>query len=301
MMDMPLITVFTPTYNRKDIITKCYDSLCNQTSKNFVWLVVDDGSTDNTEEVIFRLKEEQKEFDIRYVKKPNGGLHTAYNSGIEAADTELFVCIDSDDWMPLDGIERIEKIWAEQKVKGYTGIIGIDRYPNGECIGDLFPDDCSEMYMYERLTKYNNKGDKKPIHRTELLKRVAPMPDLGEKHFNPAYMMFQVDQFGKLYVTNECFCIVDYQPDGMSSNMCKQYWDSPLSYAETRKLYLTFPNTSISFKIRHSIHFASHLLIAKCFRNRVKESPYPFLAWLCLAPGALLSAYVLYKTREFRK
>lgn len=298
MMSNKLITVFTPTYNRKDCIHRCYKSLQRQTSYNFEWLIVDDGSTDGTDELIHRWQSEETRFHIRYCYKENGGLHTAYNQGIELTETELFVCIDSDDWMPDDAIERIEQIWTGISGQKYVGIMGIDRYEDGRCVGSEFPDDIYEMYLYEKLTKHKIPGDKKMIHRTYLLKQVAPMQIFtGEKFFNPSYMMYQLDQFGKLYVTNECFCIVDYQPDGMSSNFYKQLRNSPRSFAETRKLYLSFPNTTPAFKFRHSIHYVSNCIMAKRLWAGMRESIFPLYSWLALIPGFLLHLLVLYKTR----
>lgn len=294
-----LITVFTPTYNRKDCIRRCYDSLQRQTSHNFEWLIIDDGSTDDTESLIRRWQAEETCFPIRYYYKENGGLHTGYNKGIELAETELFVCIDSDDWMPDNGIEQIEKIWSAVSNSGYVGIMGIDCYEDGRCVGGRFPEDVHDMYLYEKLTKYKIPGDKKMVHRTDLLKKVAPMPTFpGEKYFNPSYLMYQLDQFGKLYVTNDCLCIVNYQPDGMSSNFYKQLRNSPLSFAETRKLYLRFPDTSPAFKFRHSIHYVSNCIMAKRFWQGMKESVYPFYAWLALVPGIMLYFLILYKTRN---
>lgn len=299
MEQRKLITVFTPSYNRKDCIHRCYESLQRQTSYNFEWLIIDDGSTDNTEELIYQWQAEEHRFNIRYCYKENGGLHTGYNKGIELAETELFVCIDSDDWMPDDAIEKIEKMWHEVSDMGYVGIMGIDRYENGNCVGGKFPEDIYEMYLYEKLTKYKIPGDKKMVHRTDLLKKVAPMPTFpGEKFFNPSYMMYQLDQYGKLYVTNECFCIVDYQPDGMSSNFYKQLRNSPRSFAETRKLYLNFPNISAAFKLRHSIHYVSNCFMAKQLIQGLKESVYPLYYILSLLPGYALYLLTLYKTRN---
>lgn len=297
--DAKLITVFTPTYNRRDCIHRCYESLQRQSSYNFQWLIIDDGSTDDTESLIRQWQIEETRFAIRYCYKENGGLHTGYNKGIELAQTELFVCIDSDDWMPDDAISKIEELWRCVADKGYVGIMGIDRYENGSCVGGEFPKDIHEMYLYEKLTKYQIPGDKKMIHRTDLLKKVAPMATFpGEKFFNPSYMMYQLDQFGKLYVTNDCFCIVDYQPDGMSSNFYKQLRNSPRSFAETRKLYLRFPNTSPAFKLRHSIHYVSNCFMAKRFWQGMRESVYPIYSLLALLPGFALYLLTLYKTRN---
>lgn len=297
-MSKKLITVFTPTYNRKDLISHCYKSLQDQTSYNFVWLIIDDGSTDHTDELIHKWQKEEKRFEIRYDNKENGGLHTGYNRGIELADTELFVCIDSDDWMPPDAIEKIELIWSKVSNKAYVGVMGIDQYENGNCVGGKFPDNVHEMYLYEKMTKYKIPGDKKMIHRTALLKKVAPMPIFpGEKNFNPSYLMYQLDRFGKLYVTNDCFCIVDYQPDGMSSNIFKQYRNSPNSFAETRKLYLSFPEISFRFKLKQYIHYVSSCLLAGKLFYGIKEAPDSKMAVLALIPGCLLTLVVFYKSK----
>lgn len=293
-MTKKLITVFTPSYNRKKQLYKCYESLRSQTCHNFVWLIVDDGSSDNTSELVEKWQKDTTLFQIIYDYKENGGLHTAYNRGIELANTELFICIDSDDWMPKDAIEKIVNIWNMISDKNYVGIMGLDFYENGTCVGQEFPQNVSEMFLYEKLTKYKTTGDKKMIHRTELLKKVAPMPIfLNEKNFNPSYMMYQLDRYGKLYVTNDCFCVVDYQPDGMSSNIFKQFKNSPNSFIATRQLYLSFPETSLVFKFKHTIHYVSSCMIAKKFIKGLKEAKYPLLAILAIPFSIALTILVL--------
>ena len=101
------LTIFTPTYNRKELLKRCYDSLKKQSVKEFIWLVVDDGSDDGTKEQVQDWIKERNEFEVEYIFKENGGLHTAYNAAIEHITTELCVCIDSDDYMPGNGVEEI--------------------------------------------------------------------------------------------------------------------------------------------------------------------------------------------------
>lgn len=297
-----LVTVFTPTYNRKNNIENCYRSLQRQSSYNFEWLIIDDGSTDDTVSLVREWQGNNKSFSIRYIYKENGGLNTGYNVGIENAETELFMCVDSDDWLPDDAIEKIEKIWNKIDHNRYVGIMGIDRYEDGNCVGEMFPEDIHEMFLYEKLTKYCITGDKKMIHKTELLKKVSPMPSFeGEKFFNPSYMMYKLDQFGKLYVTNDCFCIVDYQPDGMSSNIYKQYRNSPRSYAETRKLYLSFPNQTIKYKIKQYIHYSSSCILAKRYFQGIKEIDEKLMMILATPFGFLLTLLILFKTCRDKK
>ena len=92
------MTVFTPTYNRAYILPKLYDSLCQQTVKSFEWLIVDDGSVDNTQELVEKWIEEKK-IEIRYFKQANGGKQRAHNLGVEKSKEEIFVCVDSDDYV----------------------------------------------------------------------------------------------------------------------------------------------------------------------------------------------------------
>lgn len=298
-MSEPLITVFTPTYNRKHCIYKCYQSLCRQSSFNFKWLIIDDGSVDDTKVLVEQWQKEQKNFEIQYIWKENGGLHSAYNCGIEVAKTELFICIDSDDWMPDDAIEKIEKLWKRVSGADYVGIMGMDCYESGKCVGDRFPEQVHEMYLYEKMIRYHIGGDKKMVHRTDLLQRVAPMPSFkNEKNFNPSYLMYQLDQYGKLYVTNECFCIVEYQTDGMSSNIYKQYCNSPNSFAETRKLYLSFPGASAAFRFKQYVHYTSSCILAHKLGRGLLEANDKILALLAVIPGCLLTAVALYKSKQ---
>ena len=107
---IPTLTIFTPTYNRAYTLHLCYESLKRQTSKDFVWLIVDDGSTDNTKEVVENWISEN-EVSIRYHYQDNQGMHGAHNTAYELIDTELNVCIDSDDYMPDDAVEKIVLFW----------------------------------------------------------------------------------------------------------------------------------------------------------------------------------------------
>ena len=102
------LTIFTPTYNRAYTLKKLYASLIEQINQNFEWLIVDDGSTDNTEEVVKQWVDEKK-ITIRYFKQRNGGKQRAHNKGVEICNTELFICVDSDDYIVKDSVDKILK------------------------------------------------------------------------------------------------------------------------------------------------------------------------------------------------
>lgn len=155
---MPKITVFTPTYNRAYILPKCFESLNRQSCKDFEWLIIDDGSTDQTKELVTDWQKRENGYSIRYIYKENGGLHTGYNAAIANMETELSVCIDSDDSMPEDAIERILAEWQKVKDSGAAGLVGLDVDQNGNLIGKELPD--SELINAASLLCVPGMGDK---------------------------------------------------------------------------------------------------------------------------------------------
>ena len=138
---MAKITVFTPTYNRAYCLNKCYESLKRQTNKDFEWLIIDDGSTDNTKYLVEDWIKEKKDFNIRYVYKENGGMHTAYNLAYEKIDTELSMNVDSDDFLTDTAIEDILTFWNSNKSGAVGGIYALDQYNDGKIVGCAFPED----------------------------------------------------------------------------------------------------------------------------------------------------------------
>ena len=250
---MVSLTVFTPTYNRAHTIWRTYESLCRQTCKEFEWLVIDDGSTDNTRSLVASwlvhhqddlgmVFEGQCEagFKIRYIWKENGGLHTGYNTAYANIDTDLCVCIDSDDWMPDDAVEKILKCWTQKGGNQYAGIMGLDFDTEGNPLGGYFPENLAETYFLDMYIKNIHRADTKEVMRTDLMKKVAPQVGFeGEKNFNPVYMLLQVCDDYPLLVLNENLCIVEYQQDdSMSRSIYSQYMNSPRSFAKLRGLFM---------------------------------------------------------------
>ena len=290
---MVTLTIFTPTYNRKELLFRLYSSLKRQTNHEFIWLVIDDGSTDNTSEQIKSWIGTETQFEIRYVYKENGGLHTGYNKAIEVADTELCICIDSDDYMPDNAVERILDFCKENGSERFAGIIGLDYTMDGKCLGDYLPNQKSIDLTALAAGKYKiHNADRKMVVRTDLYKKYAPMPSYpGEKNFNPQYMHIQIGLEKEYLVMNECLCIVDYQESGMSNNIFRQYLNSPNSFADIRLLDLSLPNTGLKFKIKKSIHYCSSCFLAHR-KGFIQASPHPMLALICVIPGYFLSVMI---------
>ena len=293
------LTVFTPAYNRAQLLARCYESLKRQTCKAFVWMIVDDGSTDQTEQIAASWIAMPHDFEIIYIRKNNGGLHTAYNTAIANITTELCVCIDSDDYMPDDAVEKILQCWAQRGSDAVAGIVGLDYDLNDKLIGDPLPEQ-ETVNLIDLLTgKYHIvNGDRTNVVRTELYKRFAPMKEFpGEKNFNPHYLHLQISREYDFLVLNENLRYVDYQPGGMSASMWKQYRNSPNSFAETRKLYLSFPGTGLGFRFRQCIHFVSSCILAGK-KHFLRESPAKAMTLFASPFGLLLAAAVCYKTRS---
>ena len=293
------LTVFTPAYNRADLLPRCYESMKRQTNQNFIWMVIDDGSTDHTRELVADWMAQPQEFSIVYYYKENGGLHTAYNEAIAHIETPLCVCIDSDDFMPDDAVDKILNFWKKHGSDRVAGIVGLDFDLDGNVIGDPLPDQPTVNLIDLLVGKYDlDNGDRTNVVRTELYKKYAPMKIFpGEKNFNPHYMHLQISMEYDFLVLNENLRFVEYQPGGMSDSMYRQYRNSPKSFAEIRKLYLSFANTSIRFRLRQCIHYVSSSIIGKnrCF---LKESPAKLLTVLALPFGVVLAALIYYKTKE---
>lgn len=285
------ITVFTPTYNREYILGKCYQSLNQQTCKDFIWLIIDDGSTDRTKELVDQWMQQDNGYEIRYVHKENGGLHTGYNKAIELMDTELSICIDSDDAMPEDGIERILQAWNNRKDPEIAGLIGLDYDESGNLIGTLLPEE--DSINAATLLMQPNIGDKKYVMRNDLWRAVGQMPVFpGEKNFNPHYFVIKLSSKYRFQPVNQCFCIVDYQPNGMSANIWNQYYNSPNSFAEYRRAIMQVPGMSFAYRYRTAAHYVASSILAHN-RKFLKESPAKGLT-LAAIPMGLAFAAVMY-------
>lgn len=293
---MKKLTVFTPTYNRGYCLHLTYESLKRQTSKDFIWLIIDDGSTDYTEELVSSWKEE-KAIEIRYVWQKNQGMHGAHNTAYELIDTELNVCIDSDDYMPDDAVEKIITFWDQYGSDSVSGLIGLDSYTDGKIIGSRLPEQLTQSTLFDLYYKHGVSGDKKVVYRTELTKKFPYPLFENERYVGLAYKYYMLDQHYEMLLMNEVLCIVEYLPDGSSLNMLKQYRKNPKGFAFYRKELMKLPFASLSFKYRQAIHYVSSSLISMNW-GFIKDSPKKGLTLLALPFGTLLYFYVMVKTND---
>ena len=293
-MNETKLTIFTPAYNRAHTLVRTYESLRNQTNQSFIWLIIDDGSEDNTRELCEKWMNENNAFDIKYIYKENGGMHTAHNVAYRNITTELNTCIDSDDAMPKDAVEKILNKWEEVRDKGYAGIIALDAdMSDGKVIGKGFPDGLQDTTVVGYYAA-GGSGDKKLIYRTDIINQYPEYPVFeGEKYFSLAYKYRLIDQVYKMAVLNEIVCLVEYQEDGSTNNMIHQYYKNPKGFAFWRKICINYP---ASFKrvVIDSIHYVAESKIANN-KTYIKESPNKIMTILAIPLGMLLKAYILKK------
>ena len=227
-------TVFTPAYNRGYIIEQLFDSLCRQTFRDFEWVVVDDGSTDNTEEVMQRLMAREHFFPIIYKKQPNGGKHRAWNRGVELASGELFFGCDSDDYLTDDALEiadRIERSIPENEKKHFAGICGLRGNMQNQMLGTSYDGARYMDITYLEREKNRVKGDKTEIMYTWVWKKYPYHEFEGENFLTEATALIRMADNGlKMRYFNQVVKITEYLPDGLTANSWSRFISSPQGY-----------------------------------------------------------------------
>lgn len=294
------LTVFTPTYNRKHLLRNCYESLKRQTSFDFVWLIVDDGSQDGTEAEVSEWISAGNPFEIIYIYKENGGLHTAYNTALEQIRTELCICVDSDDYLTDDAVSSILGFWSTQKKEDVAGIVALNRTTEKKILGNPLPT-LSSAHIIELYCKYNCHSDLKMIYRTDILKKNAPIPEFpSERFMNPYYLFLKVDKQYPMLLLNKPVCIVNYQPDGMSTSIVSQYMQSPNSFAELRCMMMSMPNASWTYVYKNAIHYVSSMIFA-ARPHILSYAPNKIAVFFAFLPGIVLNLLIRLINRTIKK
>lgn len=293
---MITLTVFTPTYNRKNLLERCYISLKNQTNQSFIWLIIDDGSSDNTEEIVEKWISEGI-VNIKYVWKKNGGMHTAHNYAYELIDTTLAVCCDSDDFLAENAVELILDKWIDEYTDKYAGIAGLDAFINGGIVGEIL--DKNKISSKFRDIYRSYKGDKKYVYNTKIFKNYPNYPVFENEKFTPlSYKYFLIDDKYELLHLNEILCYVEYLEDGSTRNIFDSYIANPRGFIELRKVSM---RTEEIFKYRFlsSIQYVMHKITLGEW-NILEESPCKILTFFSLPLGLLWYLNIVFSKNRFR-
>lgn len=287
---MPLITVLTPTYNRAHLLSRLYESLCHQTCKDFEWIIVDDGSADNTKDIVERFISTCRSFLIKYYRKDNGGKHTAVNLGIKKAQGELLFIADSDDMLPPDTIDIVAKEWLLVKGnKHIGGIAGLDiNMKDGKLIGSGLPREHVDCNAIDIRYVYHVSGDLKEVFRTSVL-REFPFPEIPDERFCPEQLnWFRIAQKYDLHYINKPFYLVEYESDGLTAGITKVRMHSPIASMMT---YAEMLRYDIPFKVKVKAAI-NYWRFRYCYRrtedNKGVNIPKVSAIWSLAAPFGML-------------
>ena len=283
-----MLTIFTPTYNRAYVLDNLYLSLCIQTNKDFEWLIIDDGSTDNTKEKIQNWIAEKK-IRIRYVYQKNAGKSAAHNRALELTQTELFVCVDSDDQLHENAVQIVLEEWGKLKKKSEWEVGGMVAFREK---GDGTPITQYQGKSDYKIGKLKEFYDRKIISGdTMLIFDISKVGSLrfpvfeGEKFVPEAYLYDQFDQISAFMIVPQYIYVCEYLEDGYTQNMARLIAKNPkgyLAYIEQRVKY----DNDIKNVICDTIRYVA---IAVCAKKKhiIKSAYNPFCAFVMYPFGKL--------------
>lgn len=229
----PVFTIFIPTYNREKLLPRALSSIEAQTYRDFEVVIVDDGSTDDTESLIAEWNA-GVDFPVRYIKQANQGKHAAHNVGVEAARGELFVLLDSDDRLLPDSLERMLRHWLsipEQHRARFAGVEGLIQSMDGsQLLPQVFPESPMDASFLETRHKRGIGGDKKHAVRTDILRRYPYPVFPGERHVRPTLTWKRFAHDYLFRCVNEPFQQIEYQPDGLSADRFALRMNNPRGF-----------------------------------------------------------------------
>lgn len=293
---MKHLTIFTPTYNRAYILPKLYDSLCREPSNLFIWLIVDDGSTDNTQELVLRWKCEKK-IEIVYHKQSNGGKMRAHNTGVKLCTTSLFFCVDSDDQIEKGAIQKIMSVYTIlQANDSLSGVIAKKYMVNGN--------DARKLPKVERSTLHNIyksgfEGETSLVFKTAILRKFL-FPEIeGELFVTEGYVYDQIDQEYELLVLDDFLMRCEYLADGYTSNTHSLFIKYPKGWALYYAQHYQFYAKSIRDKIKYMGLYISMCKLAKApFFKMVKLAPSPLICLLSIPVGLKFYNRIVLNSRK---
>lgn len=276
------LTIFTPSYNRANTLPRLYQSLINQTVKDFCWQIVDDGSIDETEGLVTNWINEKK-ISINYFKQTNQGKPFAHNKGVELTQTELFVCVDSDDYLVSNAVEKILWCWNTAQ-ENDVGILAFKSTKNKPITRIRKGGTGRRTTLKNAYDHLGLVGDSMLVFRTEILKKFSFPKFDGEKFVPEGYLYDKIDQEGKLILLEEYLYVCEYLDDGYTKNMAKLLKNNPNGYFAYIEQRLKIDKTPKE-KMLDSIRYVAMSKARK--RPIIKDSVYPMYAILAYPMGIL--------------
>lgn len=240
----PFVSIITPTYNRAHTLERLFESLKAQTDTDFEWIVIDDGSTDDTPKKIKEFMKEKPAFVIKHHRQENKGMHIAFNRGLDYVAGKMVFLLGSDDMLTLNAIEIIRKEELNiSRLKNFAGLAFSLVDENGQIIGTRTKEPFIDTTTLE-LKKYNIKGDKCQVYYSNILTEYR-FPEFDDEKFQEmAYVFYQIGKEGlRLRWFNKEIYVAEYSQDGMTKAGDARYKGSPKGMALYTSLLMTI-NTS---------------------------------------------------------
>ncbi|MER0239447.1 glycosyltransferase family 2 protein [Fulvimarina sp. MAC8] len=245
MSNAPFLTLFTPTFNRSDLLPRTYESIRRQRFRDFEWIIVDDGSTDDTPHLIARWKKEAN-FEIRAFSQPNSGRHIAIDRGVAEARAPLFMILDSDDWLVEDALLAAHDLWQavpEDKMSNTAGLWALCAKPDGSLACTPYPSDVFDGNTIEIKSKHGFAGESCHLIRTDV-RRLFPFADFGEKYCPPSLVWNRIAQEYEMRFVNRVLQYKEYQASGLTLAGDRKMRTSPLGI---RQMNLELTETKVRF------------------------------------------------------
>jgi glycosyltransferase involved in cell wall biosynthesis len=292
----PLFTVFTPTFNRAHTLHRVFDSLCAQTCRDFEWLIVDDGSTDNTADIVADWAR-TADFPIRYLRQENAGKHIAHNRAIAEARAPYTVIIDSDDALAENALARIKAVWhsipADQR-DSFSGVSGLCRDQHGEIVGDPYPAAPLDASIRAHVYEYKLRGERCGMVRTDILRRF-PFPDIPNTCFVPEGVVWlDLSKHYKQRAVNEVFRIY-YVNDSETGGTLTRHRNLAATAPGRMYYYTWLLNNDMDYLLRSPMPFLKAALMLPIVGRHAQRSLPQILGDLhsMTARGLVLLAYPL--------
>lgn len=283
------LTILTPTYNRANMLPNLYNSLLTQTSRDFEWLIVDDGSTDDTETIVQQWIADNA-MAVRYLYKKNGGKHTALNAGISTVTSQLTMIVDSDDALTPDAVETVLQYHGRYKdVTGLCGYVFLRCFPDGTVNGKQFiPDEAIGTYIDMRINRDDTHADKAEVYFTHCLQEY-PFPEIGEEKFLGEDLVWirMAKKYCMLHV-NRVIYIGNYLEGGLTQSRRRHNIESPRG-CMLRAIEFMSGEIRFKYRFKGALQYLIYGQFAHIgWKSLIRQSPRKLLTALLVVPGFCL-------------
>lgn len=283
---MEKLTIITPTYNRNEKLKEVFESLDKQTNKDFIWLIIDDGSTDGTKETVDKFNK-NKSFHIEYYYKSNGGKASALNVALDKIQTEFCCCLDSDDIFTFNAVENaLNELEKEKNNNSCCGVVALRTSKEGTSLGNK---EIPLKYKYINIGELYSILDKTELicfYKYSYIKNIRFPVINDEKFISPTWFQYKATENYKFKVSHKHFCICEYLEDGLTKNKKSVILKNPKGYTLVKKESLK-NSRKITKIIKHAIMYDYGSLLSKN-KNFIKESPKKIATILCFPCAVIL-------------